>query len=806
MREYEKLGAFYLGRPLDDPSGEPLSEPFLYDSKDLTTHAVCVGMTGAGKTGLGVTLIEEAAIDGVPVIAIDPKGDLGNLLLAFPKLAAADFRPWIDENDAARKGRTPQEHAKAMASLWRDGLAQWDQRPERIARYVAAAEPTIFTPGSESGRPLTVLKSFAAPNQALLDDAEALRERVSATVSGLLALLGITADPIQSREHILLSQLFERAWRQKQDLDLPTLIRQIQNPPLTRIGVMDLDTFYPASDRFALATSLNALVASPGFAAWSIGDPLDIGRLLYTDSGKPRLSVISIAHLSETERMFIVTSLLNELVSWMRTQPGTNTLRAILYMDEVFGYLPPSANPPSKIPMLTLLKQARAYGLGIVLSTQNPVDLDYKALSNAGTWFLGRLQTERDKARVLDGLEGAAVSAGEFDRAGIEQTLAGLRSRVFLMNNVHEDAPTVFHTRWALSYLAGPLTRSQIHKLTPAKPPTPAIKKKGAPKSAFPQKAAAAQTDRSTTRPVLPADIVEKFAPPSRAADKGETLIYRPALRAAATLHFVKSTRAVDLWRQIALRTTLKSRSTNPWQEMEVTGAALADLSMHPIPGLDFANLPAAASKAKSYAGWAKSLKNTLYRTSEVFVWYCKKPKLIGLPDEPEGEFRGRLRDTLHEQRDLGMEKVRQRYAPKLARLKDQITRAEHSADKQREQYSHQRGQALISIGATVVGALFGRKLLGKATTAARGFSRASRERADIARAEQKVEDLEVRLQEMERELADDLTELRNIDIGQLDIEKTVIRPRKTDLSIDQLLLVWEPWAIDANGIAEPLS
>ncbi|MCA9086899.1 MAG: ATP-binding protein, partial [Planctomycetaceae bacterium] len=209
-------------------------------------------------------------------------------------------------------------------------------------------------------------------------------------------------------------------------------------PPFDRIGVIGLENFYPQADRFQLAMLLNNLLASPGFSSWMEGESLDIQKMLYSPDGKPRFTILSIAHLSEAERMFFVTIFLNEVVSWMRAQSGTSSLRAILYMDEVFGYFPPTANPPSKTPMLTLLKQARAFGLGVVLATQNPVDLDYKGLSNAGTWFIGRLQTERDKARVLDGLEGASAAAGHaFDRRQMEVILSGLGSRVFLLNNVH---------------------------------------------------------------------------------------------------------------------------------------------------------------------------------------------------------------------------------------------------------------------------------------------------------------------------------------------------------------------------------
>ena len=426
MQDYEQLGAFYLGHRYDVDVGAVGTEPLLYDAKDLTTHAVCVGMTGSGKTGLGVTLIEEAAIDGIPIIAIDPKGDLGNLLLTFPELEAQQFRPWIDEADATRNGRTPEAHARWTAELWRKGLASTGQDPSRIGRFAGAVERTIYTPGSRAGVPLTVLRSFAAPPAAVIDDGDALRERVLASVAGLLGLVGISADPLTSREHILLGTLLDRAWRAGRDLDLPTLIHQIQKPGIDRIGVMDLESVFPASDRFTLAMTINNLIASPGFEVWTEGEPLDVQRLLYTAEGRPRLSIISIAHLSDAERMFLVTSLLNEIVSWVRAQPGSRSLRALLYMDEIFGYMPPVANPPSKRPLLTLLKQARAQGLGLVLATQNPVDLDYKGLSNAGTWFLGRLQTERDKARVIEGLEGASAQAGaQFDRGRTERPPIG---------------------------------------------------------------------------------------------------------------------------------------------------------------------------------------------------------------------------------------------------------------------------------------------------------------------------------------------------------------------------------------------
>src|SRR6266550_4355749 len=465
--DYEKLGQFYLGREYDVEKKTSADKNLvLYDSKDLVTHAIVVGMTGSGKTGLCIDLIEEAAIDGVPAIAIDPKGDLTNLLLTFPDLQPLDFRPWINEEDAARKGLSPDEYAKQQADLWRNGLASWGEDGERIRRLKAAADFAIYTPGSSAGIPVSIVRSFAAPPAALREDAELFRERVATTATSLLALVGIAADPVKSREHILLSTLFTAAWTAGQDLDLTALVNQVQKPPMGRIGALDLEKFYPAKDREDLALRINGLIAAPGFAGWLEGEPLDVSAFFRSSAGKPRVSIFSIAHLSDAERMFFVALLLNDIYGWIRTQSGTTSLRAILYMDEIFGFFPPVAEPPSKRPMLNLLKQARAFGLGVVLATQNPVDLDYKGLANCGTWFLGRLQTERDKLRVLDGLEGASAAAGtNFDRSEMDRLLSGLGNRVFLMNNVHEDHPVVFQSRWALSYLRGPLTRQQIGQL-----------------------------------------------------------------------------------------------------------------------------------------------------------------------------------------------------------------------------------------------------------------------------------------------------------------------------------------------------
>src|SRR5690242_4892604 len=560
MQDFEKLGVFYLGRL------KTSDDLLLYDSKDLVTHAVCVGMTGSGKTGLCISLLEEAAIDNIPAIIIDPKGDLSNLLLTFPNLAPEDFAPWVTEGDPAQ-----------VAKLWREGLAKWGESGERIKRLRDAADFRIYTPGSNAGFPVSILKSFVAPPESIRQDNESLAERINTTVTSLLGLVGIAADPVRSREHILLSNILQQEWSNGSDLDIATLIQKVQSPSITKIGVMDLDSFFPAADRFQLAMTLNNLVASPSFASWLEGEPLDVQQFLHTETGKPRLSIFSIAHLGDAERMFFVSLLLNQVLGWMRTQSGTTSLRAILYMDEIFGYFPPVANPPSKLPLLTLLKQARAFGLGVVLATQNPVDLDYKGLANAGTWFIGRLQTERDKARMLEGLEGIATSTGQkFDKQQMEQLLAGLDNRIFLMNNVHEDRPELFETRWAMSYLRGPLTRAQIKLLMdPVKgtvPTAPIATPSPAPVSTAPAQSA---------KPLLPPEITQYYIP---VRSSGATLTYQPMLLGASEIHY-SSSKTVDVTQQLTLLAPFSDGPVSlDWSHATPLDLPLGDLESEPQP------------------------------------------------------------------------------------------------------------------------------------------------------------------------------------------------------------------------------
>lgn len=794
MQDYEKLGAFYLGREFDLASRKPGDGLVLYDAKDLTTHAVCVGMTGSGKTGLCLALLEEAAIDGIPALVIDPKGDLGNLLLTFPELRPGDFQPWIDPAEAARKGLTPEQYAARVADDYRRGLADWGQEPARIAKFRDAVDATIYTPGSSAGVPLTVLRSLAAPPQAVLDDADSFRSRVAAVSSGLLALLGVEGDPLRSREHILLATILDRAWRGGQPLDLGRLIHEIQSPSFDKLGIMDLETCFPAKDRFELAMGLNNLLASPGFSAWMEGEPLDVQRLLYTAEGKPRLSILSLAHLSDSERMFFVTLLLNEVIAWMRTQPGTSSLRALLYMDEVFGYFPPTANPPSKTPMLTLLKQARAFGLGVVLATQNPVDLDYKGLSNAGTWFLGRLQTERDKARVLDGLETAGAGAGgRFDRQQIEAILSSLGNRVFLMNNVHEDHPVVFQTRWVLSYLRGPLTRDQIARLMQSRK-TAGTAKIAAPVSPPGSPPETAEPAQGGVRPLLPPGVTESFVA-SRAARGGP---YRPAVLGLAQVHFAQASLGIDTWRDVALVAPAAGVAAGEslWEHAEVLNEA-PELEAEPVEGASFADLPTELARPKTYTSLATDLKTYLYRTETLPVYKAPLLKETSRAGESEADFRIRIRQAVVEQRDLAIERLRTKLAPKFAALQEQRRKAEQRVAKERSEANESTFSAAISIGSSILGALMGRKVMSsttmnRAASSARAATRVAKQRADIGLAEETVESVDQRLADLEQQFKTEADRIQQeLDPDTLALDTVEIKPKKADVTVKQVLLVW---------------
>jgi hypothetical protein len=791
MQDFEKLGLFYLGREYDLEAGKATDTPVLYDSRDLLTHALCVGMTGSGKTGLCLGLIEEAAIDGVPVIAIDPKGDLGNLLLTFPRLSAEDFRPWIDDDEARRAGMTPAAFADQQAQTWRQGLADSGQDGARIERLRKAAELSIYTPGSTAGLPVSVLTSFAAPAAAVRSDAELLGERAGNTATSLLSLAGVDAPP-RSREHTLLTGVLSTAWTDGRDLDLAGLIHEVQTPPFTTVGVVDVDTFFPRRDRFDLAMRLNAVLAAPGFEQWFDGEPLDPASLLHTADGRPRVVVFSIAHLGDQERMFFVSLLLHAMVGWMRAQTGTSSLRTILYMDEIAGYFPPVANPPSKPPLLTLLKQGRAFGLGVVLATQNPVDLDYKGLSNIGTWFLGRLQTERDKARVLDGLEG--TGAGTLDRAGADRILSALGKRVFLLHDVHEAAPLVFQTRWTLSYLRGPLSRDQIRVLThandaPRVPETPL--RRHVP---VPGKDAAG----SDTPPVVPPGI-QQFFVPRRGADGARGTVYSPVVLGAARVTFSDPKLGIDISRDVIYETRIGSGAVAvDWATGEPLDLPVADLRRSPDPGASYEPVPPAAMLAKNYPLWEKSFTRWLAQAEKIELLRHRESGLTSRPEETERDFRIRLQDASRIARDEAVEAVRRKYAAKQATLAERLRRAEAGVSRESEQASQQKLQTVVSLGATLMGALLGRRAvststLGRATTAARGVGRTMKESADVKRASETVEAVRAQVLELEQQVREETQALAATFESPVALDRVTLLPKRGQVLVQVVALGWDP-------------
>jgi hypothetical protein len=720
--DIEKPACFYLGREYDLAGRAVHSDkPVMYDARDLTTHGVVVGMTGSGKTGLCIALLEEAAIDGIPSIIIDPKGDLTNLLLQFPDLDPAKFREWISEDDIPRGDdnlpkMTPDQHSREVAERWRKGIVESGQSPERIARLKGSSEWRIFTPGSGAGLPVSLLSMFDAPRGDLAP--EDVNQRIDAAASGLLGLTGVTADQVQSREHILISKLLEHEWNAKRNVDLGGLIRLIEKPPLASVGAYSVETFFPAKDRLKFAATLNNVLAAPKFQTWAEGDPLDLTKL-FKPGGKPQQLIFYLAHLDDSERMWFTTLLLYEVLAWARKQGGTTNLRALLYFDEVYGYLPPTANPPSKRPLLTLLKQVRAFGVGVLLATQNPIDLDYKALSNAGTWIVGKLQTERDKARLLDGLESVAAEQGQqTTRARLEKMIASLGNRVFLMHDVHRPEDIVFQSRWALSFLRGPMTRDQVAKLmAPLKAAVPAPKAAAAapvaslacpwcgaalgatlpptcpkcgqdpssrpdaaadapealplefasPQAAKPVRGAASPSSKQP--PVLPPDVTQfHVRPAARAVAADTTLIYRPALLGFAEVSFLVDKRTgrehLEHVRLIAEPTT--DGHPAEWDEaVTVSG----DLDDKPRSADGWQSVPASLDTGKKLKKLEKAFLDHLAGTMKLSLFENRTLKLVSNPGELHPAFLERCRVAADEEKQQALEMERVKFRPKFEAL-----------------------------------------------------------------------------------------------------------------------------------------
>ncbi len=793
-QDYELLGKFYLGRTYDLGEKSLQDELVLYDSKDLVTHGVVLGMTGSGKTGLCIGLLEEAAMDNVPAIVIDPKGDIANLLLTFPDLAPADFEPWVNEDDAQKKGRTKEEHATKTAEMWKEGLASWGQGPERIREFRDKVDLTV----SSAGLPVSILSSLDVPEFEVLDDAEALAERIESTVSSLLSLVGMEADPIQDSEHILLSNIFAQAWQAEQGVTLESLIRHIQVPPFDKIGVMDLETVCPEKQRKGLAMKMNNLLASPGFSSWLKGEPLDIKRMMHTPEGQPRISIFSIAHLNDSERMFFVSLLLNQMLGWMRSQTGTTSLRALLYMDEIYGYLPPSAMPPSKKPMMTMLKQARAFGLGVLLATQNPVDLDYKALSNIGTWWLGRLQTERDKARVLDGLEGAAAdNDSQFDRSKMEQLLAGLGSRVFLMNNVHDDGPVVFHVRWVMSYLTGPLARRQIKTLMDGKRKALESTQAAAP---APAAAAPKEPELQTLRPKMPRGAIDRFIP-SGPEVPGKEIQYVPAILRVGEVRYSDAKKGISGAEQVVLVNQIDRESGEPsWNKTVDLPNSLkpSQLGEDPVDDASFAPLPQSLLDSKMWTQLNKDLVDWLYGNHSVTIYKSPLTGLYSSIGESEGDFRGRLAHEAHEIRDEKVEELAEKYEKKIKTIEDRIGRALDTVAEQKAQANSAKLDTAMRIGGTILGAVLGRRIGSRSRSAMSGASRAWKESRDVSRAEDKVEDLQEELEELEQECKEEVAELRaSLDPANEQLDTILLNPLKKNCSAKLVGVVWMPYRLN---------
>jgi hypothetical protein len=716
-------------------------------------------------------------------------------MLTFPDFAPADFLPWINTRAASDKGQTPDEYAAGQAALWKKGLAGWGQDGARIAKFREKTDISIYTPGSNAGQPISVLQSFSAPPAALLEDGDLYRERVQATATGILSLLGIDADPITSREHILISQILDHAWQDSRSLDIASLIAAIQSPPIEKIGVMDIESFYPSKDRFGLAMRLNNLLAAPGFSVWMEGEALDTSKLLYTESGKPRISIMSIAHLDDNERMFFVAMLLNDLIGWMRAQQGTSSLRAILYMDEIFGYMPPVANPPTKRLLLTMLKQARAYGLGLVLATQNPVDLDYKGLSNTGTWFIGRLQTERDKARVMEGLEGAS-EGGKFDRQKMERTLAGLGKRRFLLHNVHEDEAVVFNTRWVMSYLAGPMTRDQIKALMSGR--------KAAAKSASPAPVIK-PAERGGDAPVLAPGIKQFYVRAS-----GDSLQYFPRLVAAADMTFSNSRYDIDERRENLFTVEFEDGPVAiDWDNAEPLDLITDDLAGTGEEGASFADCPAVAANTKNYTAWNGDFKRWVRQNQVITLYKSKKYRLTSGAGETEGDFRVRLQQLANEKRDLAVGKLRKRYATKAATLENRLLRAQQSIEREQQQSSKKKMDTAISFGTAILGAVLGRKRLTSGTaskmgTAIRSATGARKEAADVARAKETAKKVTADLEKLSVALQSEIDALDDaFDAQAEELSEVQVKAKTTDVHVPLVGLVWMPYKDSGDGRLE---
>ncbi|MDW8352790.1 MAG: DUF87 domain-containing protein [Anaerolineae bacterium] len=797
---FDRPGKLYLGRAFDFDAVQPADDPVFLGLRDLTTHAVCLGMTGSGKTGLGIVVLEEVLLQGVPCLIIDPKGDITNLALSFPHLEPDDFRPWLDADEAARRGVTLDQLAATTAQQWRDGLAQWGIGAERIAALRDRVTFDIYTPGSEAGIPVNILRSLAPPNEPSLTwskNGEALRERIAQVVQAILSLAGVEADPLKSREHILLATIFEAAWRAGQPLDIAALVHQIQEPPIQRVGAFDMEVFYPRDERFRLAMALNNLAASPSFAAWTRGAPLDIAAMIAPDrsaggtnpAGKTRAAIFYLAHLGEAERQFFVALLLSQLVLWMRAQSGTSSLRALVYFDEVFGYAPPfPRNPPTKTPLMTIVKQGRAAGLGAFLATQNPADLDYKGLANIGTWFIGRLRTGRDRDRALEGLEGAGAG---FDREHFEAPLSTLPPRVFLLQRATGE-PRFFHTRWAMSFLRGPLTRDQVamlageHAWEASPPPHPVTSRPaerdgliGAP---------------SVARPALPPGVSEFFLHADlRGLGAGPGVRYTPYLLADASARITDRAGSVSHDERYTYLLPLDATAymldfTRARRMAELSPESLARA---PIAGARFAPLPPGID-----ARWMKRAERALvehiYRHGAISVLFNRTLKIYGQPGETQLDFRRRCEGVAREHRDAEARKLHERFDRRMQALQDRLAREHRELASDRVELSARKREELLGGVESLFNLVVGRRQSYALAFGARRRREVESAERDVRESEEAIAKLNADLEALTQDYKAALDQVNDKWMRALgDVVEVSLGPKKSDIFVRLLAIAW---------------
>jgi len=723
---------FYIGKEIDPQTGE-LKDKYFYKPKDLTTHALIIGMTGSGKTGLGIVTLEEAILSGIPVIAIDPKGDITNLLLSFPGMKPDDFKPWVDPGQAEMKGLSVDAYAENVANLWQKGLSDWEISQDRLIKLKNSADYTIFTPGSTAGVPVSALQSFKQPGKDLKD--EDTTEKIKGIATALLGLLGIQADPIKSREHILISTILQNAWQSGKDLSIEDLIMQVQNPPFSKLGVFSVDSFFPKEERLSLSMQINSLIASPSFQTWLSGEPLSIENFIKKGE-LPRVSIFYIAHLSDSERMFFVTLLSQELLSWMRMQPGTDTPRLLFYFDEIFGYFPPyPKDPPSKYPLLTLMKQARAFGLSLILATQNPVDIDYKGLSNAGTWFLGKLQQERDKERVMAGLEGTLEESGKsFDTGYFQDILGALKPRVFLLHNIHASGPKVITSRWAMSYLRGPLTKTQVATLMDEK------------KGSTVMETVTVKSEKREYLPSFPEGIPVAFESNRGAGPyvpylylEGEALFQHEA----GGIYLEKTYRAI-----LKADSDLLASENFNWLDQSPS------VEKEIPQGTSLGEIPDFLLKMEYYKKVQEQFKQAIKGAEEKY-FYSPFFKLYSKLGETQEDFIHRLEDRLSELLRGELEKIKTKYEQKMLTLRQKLQKAEDKKAEAEAELKAISAETTMDIGAGVISILMGKSGRGRLRRAGSSVTRKEKAKLKRDQAEFEIQKLNQELQEIQGKMSE---------------------------------------------------